>query len=206
MVGSDQGSRLIVGEISNFGVNQYRNALVSNGEDLFQDARRYHALVVIRNNKGVCILKGQFQRIQNVRLDLPVNWSALLPVGSYPQLAMRNYARLGRRGPAFIDHQVLVSLQSAGFLQTRPQPLAGGIISYDPDDASFGTQRDKVGKYIRSTPQMDRLPADVHHRYRCLGRNARDVTPNKFVQHDVAEHDDLPIAHSPDQFLSALSC
>ena len=137
---------------------------------------------------------------------MAVDWTTLLPVGTYYQLTMGNDTRFGCRRPAFVYYQVIISLQCTRFLQTRTQALARGIISHYSDNARFCTQRDDVGKYIRRAAQMDRLSMDIHHGHRRLRGNAGDVAPDEFIQHYVAEHDNLPIVHRLNDFLSTLSC
>jgi hypothetical protein len=53
---------------------------------------------------------------------------------------------------------------------------------------------------------MYRLATNVNDRHRRLRRNARDVAPDKLIEHNVAEHNDLAIAHRSKQLLGSLSC
>src|SRR5437899_383799 len=42
---------------------------------------------------------------------------------------------------------------------------------------------------------MRGLSLNIDHRYRRLRRNARHIAPNELVQHYIAEHDDITLAH-----------
>jgi hypothetical protein len=44
-----------------------------------------------------------------------------------------------------------------------------------------------------------RLAPDVHDRHRRFRRNTRDVAPDKFIEHHIAEDDDLAIANGVEQ-------
>src|SRR5947208_15123450 len=51
---------------------------------------------------------------------------------------------------------------------------------------------------------MRGLTLNIDHRHRRLRRNARDIAPNKFVQHYIAEYDDVAIAQLPKDGFSPL--
>jgi hypothetical protein len=51
---------------------------------------------------------------------------------------------------------------------------------------------------------MNRLSPYVNDRNRGLGRNASDVSPHEFVEHQIPEDDDLDFAISTDDLVRAL--
>ncbi len=109
-------------------------------------------------------------------------------------------------GRLVVNDQVIVASGRARFLQTGAQAFTGGIVSDYADYASSGAERDHVGKHIRRAAQMHRLAPNVDDRHRRFGRDTRDLAPDKFIEHHVAEHDDLAIAHRVDQSQPARCC
>ena len=61
MIRRYQGRRTIVGEIAKLGIDQHRHSFISERQHLAEDAGSDNAFVVIRNHKGVRILKGLLQ-------------------------------------------------------------------------------------------------------------------------------------------------
>src|SRR5205807_439580 len=57
------------------------------------------------------------------------------------------------------------------------------------------SQRQQVCEHIRRAAQMRGLSLNIDHRYRRLRRNARHIAPNELVQHYIAEHNDITLAH-----------
>ena len=67
------------------------------------------------------------------------------------------------------------------------RPLRLGLVGGGPDSW--------IGAMHRGAAEMDGLAPDFDHRNWSLRRDPRDIAPNKFVQHDVAQDHDLAVAH-----------
>ena len=113
-------------------------------------------------------------------------------------------ARLRRRGASFINYQTIV--RHSELAQTAPQTLACSVIAYHTDNRSACAERNQIRKHVCGATKMHRFTSNVDHRNRRLGRNTRDVAPDKLIEHNVAQHDDVTIAKGMENFGSASFC
>ena len=88
----------------------------------------------------------------------------------------RDFGRLDERlgGDAFV-------------VQKRSQSAGGGIRADHAAYLDRVAERPEISRNIRRSTGIERLTLDFHDRHRCLRRNARDLSPDEFVQHDVAD-------------------
>ena len=66
-------------------------------------------------------------------------------------------------------------------------------------------QTDHVGGGVRGTTWHIGSPLDLNDRYRSLWGDAPDLPPEVFVQHDVADDEDLPIPEGSQDILLDLA-
>ena len=66
-------------------------------------------------------------------------------------------------------------------VQKRSQSAGGGIRADHPTYLDCVAERPEISRNIRRSTRIERLALDLHDRHRCLRRNARDLSPDKFV-------------------------
>ncbi len=66
MIWRDECCRAIGIEVAQLGIDQHRHTLVRERQDLAQNVGRHHALIVVRNNKSICLLQRVFQTRDNL--------------------------------------------------------------------------------------------------------------------------------------------
>jgi|SRR6185369_3520328 hypothetical protein len=110
---------------------------------------------------------------------------------------MSNNTSLGGGRPRLVYNQLVHSSELA---QAGSQSFAGSVVSNHTNDRPACTERYEVCEHICSAAEMYRFSTNINHRHGRLWRNPRDVAPDKFVEHYVAEHEHVSIAQSSQDF------
>src|SRR3989442_7500028 len=92
VIGRDQRRGMIRGEIADLWIDQDRNTLVSKWQNLSENTRCHHPLVVIRHYQSVRILNRRLQSADNPILGLRAYGHAEFSVGTNNELAVSNDA------------------------------------------------------------------------------------------------------------------
>ena len=66
--------------------------------------------------------------------------------------------------------------------------LGVGVAADGPADLDRLTKWAQIAGHIGGSAGITRLALDLHHRHGGFGRNAGNFSPDKFVQHDVSDH------------------
>ena len=72
--------------------------------------------------------------------------------------------------------------------------FSGPVIADDADNTAASAQIANVRKDIGCAAQVRRFALNVYHGHRRFRRDASDIAPDKFIEHDIAQHDDAAVA------------
>src|SRR5690349_17197435 len=115
---------------------------------------------------------------------------------------MSDDASLGRRRSFTIDDQGVFVLSE--FFQTCPQALARCVVTNNSHHATVSAKSKEIRQDICCATQVNGFTTNVDNGNRSFWRNTRDVAPDKFVKHHIAQDDDLATLNGRKNFVSSL--
>ena len=74
--------------------------------------------------------------------------------------------------------------------QEREQAPARFVVADHAGDARGRAEAGEIARHVGRAAGIGRAPLHVDHRHGRLGRDARDLAPEEFVQHQVADDED----------------
>src|SRR6202034_330102 len=77
---------------------------------------------------------------------------------------------------------------------------AGVVIADDADENTPGPERGDVARDIAGATDLGRVVTNRKDRRRRFGRDARDLSIDEIVEHDVADAEDRLPGHKPERF------
>jgi hypothetical protein len=82
--------------------------------------------------------------------------------------------------------------------------LARLVLTDDAGESRVCAEAGQVARHIGRSARIGRTALDVDHRHGRLGRNARDFAPEKLIQHQVANDENLPAREGPKELRQPL--
>src|SRR5262249_2369630 len=171
-----------------------------------QHARRQQSLVVIGDYHGVGARYGLveggdypvFDAARDRRTIFAVGPNYLLVLAS----AVCDDARLARgRAEGVRDDAVNPGVT---FSEAVAQHLRRFVSPDDADRDRARAEFHQVRNDVARPAQMPGLAFDLDHRRRSFGRDAARLSPNEFVEHQIANRDDPQVGEFTDDLLSSL--
>src|ERR1044072_5857201 len=104
---------------------------------------------------------------------------------------MRDDARLCRRATRVVNDQTTISRPELA--QLSLQTIAWTISSDYANHCAACAERDEIREHVCGAAEVHRLSPHIDDRHRRLGRNTRNVAPNKLIKHHVAQHEDVAV-------------
>ncbi len=111
--------------------------------------------------------------------------------------AIAHHAGLDRGAAIPRDQYPIGSQVGAG--QLFEQEVAAGVRARHPHQGDLEPQPQQVPRHIGRTARGPRLPFQIDNRYGRLRRDPLNPSPQKAVQHQVADHDDLAGGHATEE-------
>ena len=129
------------------------------------------------------------------RLALRAGRRGGLPIGPYQmgRVVLGDEAHLARRLPRLVDHQIGHD-QSVEFSQCVGQRQAGVVVADQADQNALRAKGSDIACHVAGAADLDHAALDREDWRRRLGRNARDVAIDEFVEHDIADAENRLLA------------
>jgi hypothetical protein len=193
MIGSNQRCRAIEREITRLRIDQHWDAMVGQRQNPAQSSFGNHTFLVVGNDESISARNYILEHSDDPILGSRIDSRSPLAVSANDELIVRDDSGLGSRRPAFIKHQVFDRLHWCTIDHATAQSLTCQIVSDDADDASLSSESHKIREHVCRAAEVNGLAPYINHRNGGLGRDTRNVTPDKLVKHYITEHDDLPM-------------
>ena len=192
MVGGDEGHGRVAGEILDLGVDENGDALLpGKGQDLVHELLRHDPLVVVRDDDpGVGVF---FQKADDPDADLVRDGLLLFLIDPHDLLVLGVDARLDRRRPGRVHED------TAPFADVALDPDSLLVVPHDADDERDRPQLGQVAADVPGPAEARGALPDLDHGHGRFGRDAGDVAPDVFVEHQVAEDEDAAVLELPDE-------
>jgi len=203
VVGGNHGERAIELSMLHLGIDHHRQR--SAGHQVaegIQEVPGDHAFGVVRDNDAVQVREAFVKEGQDARPGIRLEGRSPFPVKPDHLLVMSDDAGLDRGRAAVLGDEAGSGYRN--LVEQRHQGLSCRILPDDPGDQDPASKAGEIVGHVGRTAQELRFFTNLDHRYRSFRGNAVDFAPDKVVQHEVADHQHLPLGKMGDSLRKAL--